>query len=97
MLFHKKVPVSPRVRVSADHTLLYEGELKALPIKESIIIEKSILYFDDPEPCYIHRNAVNMRISEELYRELLVTKGSHAGPLLLAWADFEKITDATLI
>ncbi len=97
MLFHKKTPVLPRVRVSADHTVLYEGELKALPIKESVIIEKSIFYFDDPEPCFIHRNAVCVRLAEELYRELLAAPDGCAGPLLLAWADFDRITCAALV
>ncbi|MEG2375023.1 MAG: hypothetical protein RSB43_11560, partial [Niameybacter sp.] len=37
-----------------------------IPIKEAIIIEKSIQFFNDPEPCYIHRGAVYMRINEEV-------------------------------
>lgn len=41
-----------------------------IPIKESVIINKSIQFFNDPEPCYIHRGAVSMRINEELMEEL---------------------------
>ena len=46
-----------------EHSLYKRGEL---PIKESIILEKCIQFFDDPDPCYIHRGAVNMRINEEI-------------------------------
>ena len=100
MLFKKKQPVKPaipQVCVRTNNAVLYEGPLKDLPIKEEVIIEKSIFYFDDPEPCYIHRNAVKVRLSEELHRELQQSDGNTPGPLLLAWADFEGITECTLL
>ena len=97
MLFKKKQAVIPQVCIRTNNAVLYEGPLKDIPIKEDIIIEKSIFYFDDPEPCYIHRNAVKVRLSEELYRELQQPDGSNApGPLLLAWADFDGITECIL-
>jgi hypothetical protein len=37
-----------------------------MPISESTIIAKSIDFFNDPEPCFIHRSAVMMRIYLEI-------------------------------
>ena len=37
-----------------------------IPIKEEVIIERSKMFFNDPEPCYIHRGAVCMRLNEEI-------------------------------
>lgn len=47
-------------------TLLSTGELNAIPIKEAIIIQKSIEFFNDPQPCYIHRGAVTVRLLAEI-------------------------------
>lgn len=98
MLFKnkKKAPAFPRVQLFAGDRLLYDGNLKDLPLKESVIIEKSIYFFDDPEPCYIHRGAVQARLTEELRRELQDAGDSRPGPLLLAWADYEQITKCRL-
>lgn len=41
-----------------------------LPIKEEVIIKKSIVFFDDPEPCYIHKGAVTMRLIAEIQDSL---------------------------
>lgn len=63
-------------RKSKQQTYLniwYEGGAKnkryglgEIPIKEEIIIEKSMTFFNDPEPCYIHRGAVVIRLNEEI-------------------------------
>ena len=41
--------------------------LLEIPISEDVIIEKSILFFSDPEPCIIHRSAVRSRMIEEAF------------------------------
>lgn len=41
-------------------------ETFCLPLKEKIIIQKSREFFDDPDPCYIHRSAVMNRLYFEL-------------------------------
>jgi len=41
--------------------------LPEIPISEEVIIEKSILFFSDPEPCIIHRSAVRSRMIEEAF------------------------------
>ncbi len=59
-------------------TLLFTGELTALPIKEAIIIQKSIEFFNDHQPCYIHRGAVTVRLLAEIenYIETVVLQDS---------------------
>ncbi len=42
-------------------------KLIGLPIKESAILSKSMECFNDPEPCMIHRSAVQKTIYLELY------------------------------
>lgn len=59
MFFKKKAaaPALPSVRIRSGKKVIYEGLLKDIPIKEKVLIEKSIYFFDDPEPCFIHRDA----------------------------------------
>lgn len=52
--------------VKLDNTLLYDGLWDNLPLTEEIIINKSIEFFDDKEPCEIHRSAVQIRLLAEL-------------------------------
>lgn len=40
------------------------------PLKKPVIVEKSIQFFDDPTPCYLHENAVKVRMLEEIRRIL---------------------------
>ena len=61
-----------------EEFVIYNGEKKRtgsyraeeLPIPKNVIIEKSIYFFDDPSPCFIHRGAVVVRLAEELKRYL---------------------------
>lgn len=46
--------------------VLFEEELERLPIGESVVLSLSAEFFDDPEPCEIHRSAVIMRALEEI-------------------------------
>ena len=69
----------PLLRLYVESRLIYDGLLKDLPLKEEIILQKSVEFFDDPDPCHIHRSAVRVRLVAE------------PGPLLLAWADFPAI------
>lgn len=41
-------------------------KITSLPIKEQIIISKSIEFFNDSEPCFIHRSAVMKRLITEI-------------------------------
>jgi hypothetical protein len=97
-MFKKKKPKSslPYVTVTGKNGILYEGLLKDIPLKDSMIIEKSIHFFDDPEPCYIHRGAVRTRLTQELYQELESSSDTAPGPLMRSYADFEDITECHL-
>lgn len=68
-MFFKKKSVLPSITLSAGDSVIYKGYLKDLPIKEKIILQKSIQFFSDPEPCHIHRSAVALRLTEELYQK----------------------------
>ena len=43
--------------VTCHEAVLYEGYWTELPLAEEIILEKSIEFFNDKEPCAIHRGA----------------------------------------
>lgn len=55
-----------RIRIDGPGGTLYDGALTALSVPEPLIIELSIEFFDDPEPCQIHRGAVLRRVFMEL-------------------------------
>ena len=99
MFFRKKsaAPALPSVRILAGNHVVYEGLLKDIPIKETVLIEKSIYFFDDPEPCFIHRDAVRVRLTEELHQELLRENNAKPGPLLISYADLSGITSCELL
>ena len=42
-------------------------KIEDIPFAEDLIIEKSILFFSDPAPCFIHRGAVMTRLHGEIY------------------------------
>lgn len=46
--------------------IIEEKNLTALSLRDESIIEKAIEFFDDPEPCMIHRSAVINRIFAEV-------------------------------
>ena len=62
-----RITASPqRICVYGADGVLYDGALTALNLPEKLIIELSIEFFDDPEPCQIHRGAVMRRGFMEL-------------------------------
>lgn len=46
--------------------LVFEGKLINIPMKEKSIIEKSILVFDDDDPCIIHKSYINKIFVDEI-------------------------------
>lgn len=67
MLFKKNIK---QIILYSNEGVLYDGPLDELPIKEEVILEKSIFYYDDPNPCYIHRSAVHLRLISEIEDQL---------------------------
>lgn len=67
MLFKPKQKKKIRcVILSSDTAELYNGPLSEIPLCESLILETSTRFFNDPNPCYIHRGAVRVRLTAEL-------------------------------
>ena len=91
MLFKGKKSL-PTLQLYAQNNLIYHDLLKDLPLKESVILAKSVEFFDDPEPCHIHRSAVRTRLTAEIQNECTSFGIESApGPLLLSYADFLSI------
>lgn len=90
MLFKSKAS-HPHIILYADGQEIYNGRLSELPIREDVILSKSIHFFDDPEPCHIHRSAVRLRLTEEIQQECQKDLLSPPGPRLSSYADFSRI------
>lgn len=91
-MFFKKKKQLPTIQLYYANQLLFDGFLKDIPLKESVILEKSIAFFDDPEPCHIHRGAVRTRLTAEIQRELENSSDTSVpGPLLIQYTDFASI------
>jgi hypothetical protein len=61
MFGKKKKDIGNTLIIISDGNVLYDGPVHSLPIKEARVIEGSIEFYDDPEPCMIHRGAVISR------------------------------------
>ncbi|QUI22288.1 hypothetical protein HZI73_08250 [Vallitalea pronyensis] len=42
--------------------IIFEGKINKLSIPKSLIKEKSMAWFQDPDPCFIHQSAVRKRL-----------------------------------
>ncbi|MBE5972365.1 MAG: hypothetical protein E7246_07610 [Lachnoclostridium sp.] len=91
-MFFKKKNQVPKLELYSQGQQIYNGSLKDIPIKESVILEKSVEFFDDPEPCHIHRGAVRVRLTAEIQLEIENQKDPECpGPLLKRYANFDHI------
>jgi SAM-dependent methyltransferase len=59
-----------------DGSILFEGPLEHLKFSERLIVAKSVYFFNDSEPCFIHRSAVAARLFGELNLVLEAEKGA---------------------
>ncbi len=100
MLFKKKEKKTgytpPRLTLYSGAEQVYDGLLINIPLKESVVLEKSVEFFDDPEPCHIHRRVVRTRLTDEIQAELEAAPDERPGPLLLSYADFPGIDRCVL-
>jgi hypothetical protein len=64
------------IKIFSEKETLYDGPFLELPIPDQIIINKSILFYNDPTPCFIHRGAVRYRLITEMEQELLSCEGT---------------------
>jgi len=60
-------PQSRELEVRLNDKVLFSGVLEDLPLKDEWILKKSIEFFNDPEPCFIHRGAVTIRLLNEIW------------------------------
>ena len=68
------------------HVIL-DKALVGIPLKNSVIIAHSIEYFDDPEPCMIHRSAVMKRLFCEILEYFDTCAAGKGGRL--PWNDIQ--------
>lgn len=66
-----------------EGNVILEKKLTSLPLREEIIIAKSIEFFNDPEPCMIHRSAVMKRLFMEI--DSFLNECLHRGERQLLW------------
>lgn len=62
----KSAPSLQAALLSETGAVAWEGDILDLPVKETVILEKSMEFFQDPTPCYIHRGAVLARLLGEI-------------------------------
>lgn len=62
---------------SESGEVLYDGRLTGLVLRDETIKRLSLHFFNDPEPCKIHRSAVLSRVFAEL--EAALEGGAVAG------------------
>jgi hypothetical protein len=54
------------VLYDSDKMELFKNFVEKLPVREDLIIAKSLEYFNDDAPCFLHRSAVLQRLFAEL-------------------------------
>ena len=64
------------IEVQLGGDVLFEGNIMGLPLNEEWILKKSIEFFDDPAPCYIHRSAVTVRLLDEIWESAESASGT---------------------
>ena len=79
MLFKRKQVKKKKFSIFAGGREVFRAPLIEIPLKEEVIIEKSIEFFDDPEPCYIHRGAVVTRLADEIAQKAENSGGKLSG------------------
>lgn len=81
-MFKKREKNKPFIlRIQKNGELVFEGIICDLPVHEDKIIEGSILFFDDPEPCMIHRSAVMSRYYMQMDK-FLGERGYESGSII---------------
>lgn len=73
----KKPKTISTVKIFSDKNTVYDGPFRELPFDEKLIVDKSIQFYDDPDPCFIHTQAVRTRLLGEIEEELLPMAGDN--------------------
>ena len=91
-IFRKKSRITHRITLKSTDQVLYEGPVSEIPLTEEAILSASIRYFNDPEPCEIHRSAARLRIAADLTASLL--QGEKDLAQIRALTGLSELTDA---
>lgn len=62
----RKVNVRKVKLIDDEDNIVYNGKLTGMPLREELILEKCIEYFNDKSPCYIHKSATMKRLFLQL-------------------------------
>lgn len=54
------------ILISRNEETIYEGRMINIPLKEASVTKKSILLFDDEDPCIIHKSYVVKTFVDEM-------------------------------
>lgn len=60
-----------------QHKLEFGDKINKLKLPEELILKKSLDWFSDPQPCFIHRSAVMKRLFIQLEDFLIENKEKH--------------------
>lgn len=88
-LFKKKTVLY--VNLKGTDGVLYSGKWTDIPLAEEWILKKSVEFFDDADPCYIHRNAVRVRLVAEL--EKMKNDKKQLLEIMSAWTGLGEIKE----
>jgi hypothetical protein len=84
-MFKRKRKKDPAlIRIVKNGEIIYAGPVYELPLSDSCVIAGSIAFFDDPEPCMIHRTAVISRYYTQIERWLEEIGCAGGDPLALS-------------
>ena len=82
-----------------DHQIIYEGKALDLPIKMDAIREKSVVLFNDPDPCIIHQSYAIYNFVNPLMKLLKKNEIALMSSLDidLSWIDLPDILTCTIV
>lgn len=67
MFKRKKSSIKCSVKLlDRQRNILFQDFLENLVLSEEAMIQKSIEFFQDPAPCYLHKGAVAIRLLSEI-------------------------------
>lgn len=63
-----------KLLITKNDKIIFDGELMNIPIKEDVLIKRSIELFDDEDPCIIHQSYIAKEFSQALLELFGVNK-----------------------
>ncbi len=89
-----------KVVIKKFDTVLYSGNILNIPIKEKVIIEKSIALFGDEDPCVIHISFIAKELVSDLLKLFKETNSSSLKIIdhlaILSFIDFDDFSNVTI-